>query len=973
MKSSGHVILLGVLMLAETVNCARGNECEKGTLKCHPDADCIDSRRSSRCRCRIGFAGDGLKCVDKNECFYKNGGCVHNCYNTRGSYHCGCKEGFQLALDGKNCIDQNECFEDKGGCQQSCHNTMGGFECQCSQGYSLDFDEKSCKLGTWCQTRKGCAHYCRTTSEGAVVCDCKRGYKLHSNGKDCIHTCSAWNGGCQHNCTDTSTGPQCSCATDYLLTSDDKTCVATCRVNKGGCQKECKDTPTGPVCSCPEGYQLHQDQKSCLDVNECQEKNGGCSHQCVNIEGSYECACPAGYKTQADQKTCEDINECELSTSCDHICINTAGSYICACRPGYDSYGFSHCADRNECSDNNGGCEQGCQNSNGSFTCLCDTGKLHPNKKDCIPKSQCHELYPLPGTEQTCKVQGLDTVCVLKCEGEGRFTTKTDQSVMTTHCGHGTQYKWDHEVKNITLPSCSTQVKAPDLSRNILFKFLSKRCRQRKSLRMLFAKNITDTLNNNKQFKCQGLCRVSQPVELKCDKIPSNRRGLKYTVSVQFMLTRISPISKRKNSCDVACQLNKTERRLKKIVKRLKKSIRKNQFIINYAGESYTVGKKTMKAPRGNTLSCEPNWMLLGSSCVGCAKGSYYVNKEKTCKLCPPSFYQDAEVQNTCKPCPSNPPAVGIYGAKSEEECSVQCEPGHYSYNGLKPCKACPLGTFQPEYGRLTCMSCNGGLTTKSTGSDDFSSCQTTDTCTNGHFYDMENGSCLPCPRGYYQPKTGQNYCIQCPLETTTDDIAATERSDCKSRTCGEVFSKKTLSGVLESPNYPGDYPTNISCIWKIKPSKNRRILVIIPDIDLPKEDKCGDKLVLRKSKNPYSTVTFETCETGDRPIAFTARSRRLWVQFQSDQQNTAKGFSIPFVTYNAEYQRLIEDIVQDGRLYSSFQHQSVLRDRKLLNALMEVIAQPYNYFKYANISKTIIPQSFIRLLRRKVVHFFRT
>ena len=72
-------------------------------------------------------------------------------------------------------------------------------------------------------------------------------------------------------------------------------------------------------------------------------------------------------------------------------------------------------------------------------------------------KSQCHELYPLPGTEQTCKVQGLDNVCVIKCEGEGRFATNTDQSVMTTHCGHGTQYKWDHEVKNITLPSCSSE------------------------------------------------------------------------------------------------------------------------------------------------------------------------------------------------------------------------------------------------------------------------------------------------------------------------------------------------------------------------------------------------------------------------------------------------------------------------------------------------------------------------------------
>ena len=67
-------------------------------------------------------------------------------------------------------------------------------------------------------------------------------------------------------------------------------------------------------------------------------------------------------------------------------------------------------------------------------------------------------------------------------------------------------------------------------------------------------------------------------------------------------------------------------------------------------------------------------------------------------------------------------------------------------------------------------------------------------------------------------------------------------------RECGEVFNKKTLRGVLESPNYPGDYPTNVSCVWKIRPSNNRRILVIIPDVDLQKADKCGDKLVMRKS-----------------------------------------------------------------------------------------------------------------------------
>ena len=71
--------------------------------------------------------------------------------------------------------------------------------------------------------------------------------------------------------------------------------------------------------------------------------------------------------------------------------------------------------------------------------------------------NKCYELQAPAGTEQMCKVEGLDTVCILKCEGGGRFTTINDQSVMTTHCGPGTQYLWDHDVKNTTLPSCSSR------------------------------------------------------------------------------------------------------------------------------------------------------------------------------------------------------------------------------------------------------------------------------------------------------------------------------------------------------------------------------------------------------------------------------------------------------------------------------------------------------------------------------------
>jgi CUB domain len=55
------------------------------------------------------------------------------------------------------------------------------------------------------------------------------------------------------------------------------------------------------------------------------------------------------------------------------------------------------------------------------------------------------------------------------------------------------------------------------------------------------------------------------------------------------------------------------------------------------------------------------------------------------------------------------------------------------------------------------------------------------------------------------------------------------------------------LQGYIQSPNYPGDYPTNVECVWNVKPGPGRRLLVIVPGIQLA-DDKCGDRLVMRKS-----------------------------------------------------------------------------------------------------------------------------
>uniref|UniRef100_A0A493T459 Signal peptide, CUB domain and EGF like domain containing 3 n=1 Tax=Anas platyrhynchos platyrhynchos TaxID=8840 RepID=A0A493T459_ANAPP len=242
--------------------------------------------------------------------------------------------------------------------------------------------------------------------------------------------------------------------------------------------------------------------------------------------------------------------------------------------------------------------------------------------------------------------------------------------------------------------------------------------------------------------------------------------------------------------------------------------------------------------------------------------------------------------------------------------------------------------------------------------------------CSPGHYYNTSVHRCIRCAVGTYQPDFRQNYCIACPGNTTTDFDGSTSVSQCKNRQCGGELGEYT--GYIESPNYPGNYPANVECTWNINPPPKRKILIVVPEIFLPSEDECGDVLVMRKNSSPSSITTYETCQTYERPIAFTARSRKLWINFKTSEANSARGFQIPYVTYDEDYEQLVEDIVRDGRLYASENHQEILKDKKLIKAFFDVLAHPQNYFKYTEKHKEMLPRSFIKLLRSKVSSFLR-
>uniref|UniRef100_A0A665VX94 Signal peptide, CUB and EGF-like domain-containing protein 3 n=1 Tax=Echeneis naucrates TaxID=173247 RepID=A0A665VX94_ECHNA len=917
------------LLLLNSRQSAALPEIREGSDGCHIDAICQTTQGSYKCTCKAGFKGDGKHCEDTDECDLEyNGGCVHECNNIPGNYRCTCYDGFNLAHDGHNCLDVDECKLNNGGCQHTCVNTMGSYECRCKEGFFLSDNQHTCihrsVEGLNCMNKEhSCAHICKETSKGGVACKCRPGFELARNQRGCILTCNHGNGGCQHTCEDTESGPICRCHIRYTLQPDKRSCVGkplpaqthsteeTCAVNNGGCDCTCKDTSTGVRCSCPIGFTLQPDGKTCKDIDECELHNGGCDHFCRNTIGSFECNCRKGFKLLTDERSCQDIDECFFERTCDHTCVNSPGGFQCLCNKGYTMYGLAHCGDINECSMNNGGCEQGCENTMGGYECFCHPGyKLHWNKKDCIGK-----MVPLP----ILLAHLSSATCDLSCFYMLPFYSPI----------------WLLWPELLSILVC--------VSRPLVF--------------------------SGTEDSYTVTCGMPLPCLADAQK---NNSGLHCLAEDLYWKQLWYQVLLSAESCDLNCARRRSEKRLRKTIRTLRKSINREQFHLHFAGSDYELSKN-QDQPAELTGHCVGGQVLVGRKCVSCSVGTYYNGDQGRCVLCPAGTYQDEEGQMSCEVCPGpeGREVSKVVGARNMSECGGQCSPGQYSHDGFLPCLPCPLGTYQPEVGRTSCFPCGGNLVTKRSGAFTFQECETKVQCSPGHYYNTSTHRCIRCPMGTYQGEFGQNYCVSCPGNTTTDFDGSTNIMQCKNRQCGGELGDFT--GYIESPNYPGNYPANVECTWTINPPPKRRILIVVPEIYLPIEDECGDYLVMRKSSLSNSVTTYETCQTYERPIAFTSRSKRLWIQFRSNEGNSGKGFQVPYVTYDEDYQELIEDIVRDGRLYASENHQDILKDKKLMKALFDVLAHPQNFFNYtAQESREMFPKSFIRFLRSKVLRFLR-
>ncbi|XP_066048296.1 hemicentin-1 [Chamaea fasciata] len=373
----------GLTISADGRTCQDIDECALGGHSCHTGQDCENLPGSFRCllRCGSGFrrTPDGFSCQDVNECQESNS-CHQRCFNTIGSFHCGCDPGFQLK--GRKCVDVNECRQNVCRPDQLCRNTRGGYKCidlcpsgmtKAENGTCIDVDE--CRSGS---------HQCRynqlcENTRGSYRCVCPRGFRAQGTARPCldINECEQVPKPCALHCTNTPGSFKCFCLPGQQLLGDGKSCAGLERVpNSGAYYSSYNYAQFSPGRdnqqlqhyyrhssnlyssfseyrnsripfsrtrrnlreTCPEGYEARNAR--CVDIDECESRDT-CQHECRNSLGSFQCVCPAGYRLMANGKTCQDIDEClEENINCgsNQMCFNMRGSYQCIdtpCPPNY--------------------------------------------------------------------------------------------------------------------------------------------------------------------------------------------------------------------------------------------------------------------------------------------------------------------------------------------------------------------------------------------------------------------------------------------------------------------------------------------------------------------------------------------------------------------------------------------------------------------------------------------------------------
>ncbi|XP_065062465.1 uncharacterized protein LOC135689240 isoform X2 [Rhopilema esculentum] len=117
-------------------------------------------------------------------------------------------------------------------------------------------------------------------------------------------------------------------------------------------------------------------------------------------------------------------------------------------------------------------------------------------------------------------------------------------------------------------------------------------------------------------------------------------------------------------------------------------------------------------------------------------------------------------------------------------------------------------------------------------------------------------------------------------------------------------------NGQFSSPNYPANYPVNMSCRWTINTAPGTRILLNFTHFQVERNKKClYDYLLIKETRNGWGTLSSKYC--GAMPVPdYLSQQNYLHIYFVSDRLgNVDKGFLITWKATDKDGNPLNKDL----------------------------------------------------------------
>lgn len=122
-------------------------------------------------------------------------------------------------------------------------------------------------------------------------------------------------------------------------------------------------------------------------------------------------------------------------------------------------------------------------------------------------------------------------------------------------------------------------------------------------------------------------------------------------------------------------------------------------------------------------------------------------------------------------------------------------------------------------------------------------------------------------------------------------------------------------SGTLASQNYPGTYPSNTFCKWRIRVPEGRTLHLLFGDFDIEGSPSCSNGSLVITDKNGYTSLGPVCGKLSRSQRNVTLSSNEVVITFMSGMHRSGRGFLLSYTT--DVYPELIS-CLQRGSHFSS-------------------------------------------------------